>query len=58
MIHLYDQASIALWRRTEAGLGNDNDDDCVFLDCIRTDLEMELLKEVTDLAWNEAKESN
>jgi hypothetical protein len=55
---LDDQAAIALWRGTETGFGDDTDDDCLFLDCIRTDLEMELLKEVTDLAWNEAKESN
>ena len=26
-------------------------------DCIRMDLEMELLEAVTDLAWNEARES-
>ena len=54
---LDDETSIALWRTTEAGFADDTEDDCLFPDCIRMDLEMELLKAVTDLAWNEAKES-
>ena len=37
-------------------MGNDTDDECVFADCARMDLEMELLKEISDLAWAEAKE--
>jgi len=53
---LDDETSIALWRTTEAGFANDAEDDCLFPDCIRIDLEMELLEAVTDLAWNEAKE--
>lgn len=52
---LDDETSIALWRTTEAGFADDTEDDCLFPDCIRMDLEMELLEAVTDLAWNEAK---
>jgi hypothetical protein len=40
----------------EAGFADDTDDDCLFPDCICIDLEMELLKAVTDLAWGEARE--
>ena len=53
---LDDEAAIALWRTTETGFADDTEDDCLFPDSIRIDLEMELLKEVTDQAWNEAKE--
>jgi hypothetical protein len=53
-----DQTAIGLWRTTEAGCGDDAEDDCLFPDSIRIDLKMELLKAVTDLAWNEAKERN
>ncbi len=53
---LDDETSIALWRTTEAGFADDTEDDCLFPDSIRMDLEMELLWAVTDLAWNEAKE--
>ena len=52
---LGDQTSIALWRTTEAGFADDTEDECLFPDSIRMDLEMELLKGVTDLAWDEAK---
>ena len=52
------EASIGLWTTTEAGFADDTEDDCLFPDCIRIDLEMELLKAVTDLAWNEAKEGS
>jgi len=55
---LDEQTAIGLWRTTEAGFADDTEDDCLLPDCIRIDLEMELLKAVTDLAWNEAKESN
>jgi hypothetical protein len=54
---LDDEATIGLWRTTEAGFADDTQDDCLFPDYIRIDLEMELLKAVTDIAWNEAKES-
>lgn len=53
---LDDQTTIGLWRTTEAGFADDTEDDCLFPDCIRIDLEMELLRAITDLAWNEAKE--
>ena len=54
---LDDENTVALWRTTEPGLGDDSEDDCLFPNSIRIDLEMELLKAVTDLAWSEAKES-
>jgi hypothetical protein len=54
---LDDQTAIGLWRTTEAGFADETEDDYLFPDCIRIDLEMELLKAVTDLAWNEAKKS-
>ena len=51
-----DHSAIVLWRTTETGFSDETEDDCLFPDCIRIDLEMELLKAVTDLAWNEARE--
>jgi hypothetical protein len=54
---LDDQTAIGLWRTTEAGFDDDTEDNCTFPDCIRIDLEVELLKAVTDLAWIEAKEN-
>src|SRR5271167_2062975 len=45
---LDDQTAIGLWRTTEAGFADDTEDDCLFPDYIRIDLEMELLKAVTD----------
>lgn len=52
---LDDQTTIALWRTTEAGFADDTEVDCLFPDSIRMELEMELLKGVTDLAWDEAR---
>ena len=52
---LDDQTAIGLWRTTEAGFADEAEDDCPFPTCVRIDLEMELLKAVTDLAWYEAK---
>ena len=52
---LGDRTSIALWRTTEAGFAEETEDDCLFPDSNRMDLEMELLKGATDLAWDEAK---
>jgi hypothetical protein len=52
---LDDETTIALWRTTETGCADDSDDDCLFPDSLRFDLELELLKEVTDLAWSEAR---
>jgi hypothetical protein len=55
---LDDQTTIGLWRTTVAGFADDSENDCLFPDSIRIDLETELPKAVTDLAWNEAKESD
>ena len=52
---LDDDTTIALWRTTETGCAYDSDDDWLIPDDLRFDLEMELLKEVTDLAWSEAR---
>jgi hypothetical protein len=54
---LDDEGTIALRSTTEAGLTDDTEDDCLFPDSVRLDLEMDLLKAVTDLAWYEARES-
>jgi hypothetical protein len=54
---LDDPTVIALWRTTESRFTDETEDDRLFPDSIRMELEMELLKEVTDLAWNEANES-
>jgi hypothetical protein len=54
---LDDETVIGLWRTTETGFADDIEDDCLFPDSVRMNLEMELLKEVTDLAWNEVRES-
>jgi hypothetical protein len=53
---LDDKTIISLWRQTETGMGDDTDDECLFPNCCRMDLEMELLQEVTTLAWDEAKD--
>jgi hypothetical protein len=53
---LDDLTIISLWRETETGMGDDTDDDCLFPDCCRMDLEMELLQQITDLAWWEAEQ--
>ena len=42
-----DKTIISLWRETETGMGDDTDDECLFPDCCR----MELLQQITDLAW-------
>jgi hypothetical protein len=53
---LDDQTSIGLWKTAEAGFAEEIEDDRLIPDGVRIDLEMELLKAVTDLAWNEAKD--
>jgi hypothetical protein len=50
-----DKTIISLWRQTETGMGDDAEEECLYPDSVRMDLEMELLKAVTDLAWEEAK---
>jgi hypothetical protein len=54
---LGEQTTIGLWRSTEVGFADDAEDDRLVLDRIRLEVEMELLKAVTDLAWNEVNES-
>jgi hypothetical protein len=51
---LDDAAMISLWRETEVGMGDESEDDCLFPDDLRMDVEMELLGQLTDLAWYEA----
>jgi|GEM_PF-7031949 hypothetical protein len=53
---LDDRTVISLWRQSETGMGDDTEDDCLFPDCCRMQLEMELLQTITDLAWAEAKQ--
>ena len=53
---LDDQTTIGIWRTTEAGFADETEDDRLFPDCIHIDLEMEILKAVTDMGWNEARE--
>ena len=47
---------ISMWLQTESGGGDDPE--TLFVDGTRNFLEMELLAEVTRLAWDEAKEQN
>jgi hypothetical protein len=54
---LNDQTIISLWRQTETGMGDEMDDERLFPDSCRMDLEMDLLKEITNLAWEEAKDA-
>jgi hypothetical protein len=51
-----DKTVISLWRQTETGMGDETEDECLFPKCVRMDLEMELLQEITNLAWEEAKD--
>src|SRR5437867_4086294 len=44
---LDDGTVISFWRETETGMMDDTKDDCLYPDCVRMDLEMELLKAVT-----------
>ena len=51
---LDDATIISLWRETEVGMGDETKDDCLFPADLRMDVEMELLQQLTDLAWYEA----
>jgi hypothetical protein len=51
---LDDKTIISLWRETETGMCDETEDECLDPDCCRMDLEMELLQQITDLAWWEA----
>lgn len=48
-----EQELIAMWLQTENGGGDDPE--TLFVDSVRIDLEMELLDEVTKVAWDEAR---
>jgi hypothetical protein len=48
-----DEDIIAMWLETESGLADDPE--TLFVDCTRNFLEMELLAEVTNIAWEEAR---
>ena len=54
---LDDATIISLWRQTETGMGDETEDECLYPDSVRMNLEMELLQEITDLAWEEAKDA-
>jgi hypothetical protein len=54
---LDDATIISLWRETEAGMCDETGADRFFPDDLRMDVEMELLQQVTDSAWEEAKGS-
>jgi hypothetical protein len=48
-----DVEIISMWLQTETGGGDDPEE--LLADSVRIDLEMELLAEVTRLAWDEAR---
>ena len=48
-----DEEIISMWLETETGSGDDPE--ALLADCVRIDLEMELLAEVTRVAWDEAR---
>ena len=48
-----DEEIISMWLETETSGGDDPDE--LLADCVRIELEMELLAEVTRMAWDEAK---
>ena len=48
-----DEEIISMWLETETGSGDDPEK--LLADCVRIDLEMELLTEVTRVAWDEAR---
>jgi hypothetical protein len=48
---------LSLWKQTETGMGDETEEECLFPDAVRMDLEMELLHEVTTLAWEEANDA-
>ena len=48
-----DEEIISMWLETEARSGDDPKE--LLADCVRIDLEMQLLAEVTRVAWEEAR---
>ncbi|MEI7684812.1 MAG: hypothetical protein WCL32_07270 [Planctomycetota bacterium] len=53
---LDDKTIISLWRETETGMCDETEDECLFPECCRIDLEMEILHQTTELAWWEAEQ--
>lgn len=53
---LDDKTILSLWRETETGMCDNTEDECLFPDCCRMDLEMEILQQTTELAWWEAEQ--
>jgi hypothetical protein len=51
---LPDNEAVSLWRDTEPGMQNQDDDEELFIDSVRMDLEMELLELLTEAAYEEA----
>jgi hypothetical protein len=51
---LDDATIISLWRESEVGMCDETEDDRLFPDDLRMDVEMELLQQITDSAWEEA----
>ena len=49
-------AASSTWRETEVGMCDETEDDRLFPDDLRMDLETELLQQITALAWEEAKD--
>jgi len=58
LAELDDDTVIALWQETETGIAEDADDEVFVADCVRMDLEMELLDAITQLAYAEAEQQN
>lgn len=53
---LDDKTILSLWRETETRMCDNTEDECLFPDCCRMDLEMEILQQTTELAWWEAEQ--
>ena len=53
---LDDKKIISIWRDTETGMCDETEDECLFPECCRIDLEMEILHQTTELAWWEAEQ--
>lgn len=54
---LDDATIISLWRETETGMSNETGADRFVPNDLRMDVEMELLQQITDWAWEEARGS-
>src|SRR5262249_55449147 len=52
-----DRTIISLWKQTATGMSDEVEGGCPDHTSVRLDLEMALLQEITDLAWEEAKDA-